>query len=425
MPSSSGTSPSAIVLCRAVTGLATVRALHREGVDVHAFVFAEHDVIRHTRCATLVDVPESAHGGDALVAFLLDYVAHHVSLGGRPVVIPTSDEHALLLAQHAPRLRAHCRVWTTDIDELTHIVSKDGLYSIAQALDVPTVPSIIAPALDELTEWSRSNPAPYFLKPFYVGVAGSKLKHKNLTIDTRAELLDYVARNGAQALIVQRLIRGGDGYVFDCYGLCDAQGRIVSMATHRRWRQHRPDCGATSFGEIPAGLPDAGEQALLAQTERLLSGMRYHGIFGIEWLQDRETGVLHLIDFNARPFMSLGHLTDSGLNLPALAYRELVGTLPARVERVPQLKHLWWVDLLRDLQTFREQRAHGRITFAEWLRSVLKCRSAAYLDWRDPGPGAARAYELLRQLVGLLLKRGATIEYSEGAAVEGTRSKTF
>lgn len=404
--------PSVIVLCRALTGLATVRALHREGIDVHALVFSDHDLVRRSRCATVVDVPSHARHGEALIAFLLDYAAGLNATGGRPVVIPTCDEHALLLARHAQALHAQCRVWTTDHAELTRIVSKDGLYAVAQGLGVPTVPSLIEPRLDELAAWSEQHPAPYLLKPFYVGVAGSRLKHKNLRLDSRTALLDYVERHGAQSLIVQRLIQGGDGYVFDCYGLCDERGGIVSMATHRRWRQHRPDFGATSYGEIPAGLPDAGEQALMAQTEQLLGGLRYHGIFGIEWLLDRETGAFYLIDFNARPFMSLGHLTDSGLNLPALAYRELTGTLPADVERVPRLKHLLWVDLLRDLQTLRELRAARRITLIGWLRSVLRCRSLAYADWRDPGPGLGRAWELLHQAAGLLKTRrpGATSE---------------
>lgn len=425
MPTNQASFPSAIVLCRAVTGLATVRALHRAGVDVHAFVFAEHDHIRRSRCATLIDVPPAAHGGETLVALLIDYAKRLARRGGNPVVIPTSDEHALLLSEHADELLPHCRVWTTQIDELKRIISKDGLYAVARRLDLPTVPSVIAPTLDELTAWSADNPAPYFLKPFYVGVTGSRLKQKNLMLATRAELLDYVARNGAQALIVQRLIRGGDGYVFDCYGLCDAQGKVVTMATHRRWRQHRPDCGATSFGEIPACLPDAGEQALLKQTERLLSGLRYHGIFGIEWLFDRETGAFYLIDFNARPFMSLGHLTSCGMNLPALAYQELLGQLPDRVERVPKLKHLWWVDLLRDLQTFREQRVNGRLTFAEWLTSVLRCRSAAYLDWRDLGPGLARGWELIRQVVGLLGPKRTADGCLDDEASAASRSKTF
>ena len=98
------------------------------------------------------------------------------------------------------------------------------------------------------------------------------------------------------------MIRGGDGNIFDCYGLCDRGGRVVSMTSHQRLRQYPPDFGATSMGEIPAALPTKDEQFLFAATERLFNTVRFHGIFGIEWLRDETTGAFYLIDFNARPF---------------------------------------------------------------------------------------------------------------------------
>lgn len=421
-----GAKPYAIVLCRAVTGLATVRSLHRAGVRVLALVFSERDLTRYTRCADVVVVPEAAHGGRALIDWLAEQAARLMQDGGRPVVIPTSDEQALLLAEHAEQLAACCRVWTTGHQELTRIVSKDGLYAIAEQLGVPTVPSITEPTLDELRDWSAVHPAPYFLKPFYVGVAGSRMRQKNLVLATRDELLDYVERHGSHALIVQRLLRGGDGYVFDCYGVCDAQGRVVQMATHRRWRQFRPDCGATSFGEIPSGLPEAQDRVLIEQTRQLLGGMRYHGIFGIEWLLERDTGRFYVIDFNARPFMSLGHLTDCGLNLPALTYDELIGQLPRDLPLVPVLRHLWWVDLLRDLQTLRELQTSGRLSWGAWLRSVLRCRSAAYLDWRDPVPGLLRTVRTFGQVAGFAWKKLRRVDSEVPLSAPGSvRSKSF
>jgi len=388
--------PGAIVLCRTVTGLATVRALYRAGISVQAWIFSDTDPTRFTRCARVVVVPSHARSEECLVDFLVESSRQ---LGdARPVVFPTCDAHALLLAQHSSRLTAFYRLWTTGHQTLHRIVSKDCLYAIADAAAVPTVPSIVEPEPAELASWSISHPGPYILKPFYVGSHGAGLHTKNAVVTSRDELLDYVSRNGAQKLIAQRLLRGGDGQIFDCYGLCDGRGRIVQMATHRRWRQNLPDRGATCFGEIPSGLPAADEATILEQTRLLLASVCYHGIFGIEWLRDLRTGRFHLIDFNARPFMCIGHLADSGLNLPALAYRELTGDLPRDLETLPRLRRCYWIDLLRDLQTFRKRWADGDLGFWEWLGSVVRCRSWAYLDFRDPLPGIVRGGALLRLL---------------------------
>ena len=118
---------------------------------------------------------------------------------------------------------------------------------------------------------------------------------------------------------------GGDGHILDCYGLCASHCRPITLASHRRIRQGPANFGTTSYGEIPLRGDEAMESRLFDYTSRLLGGLKYHGIFGIEWLHDRETGELYLIDFNARPFSSIGHLHDCGLNLPLLAYRELCG----------------------------------------------------------------------------------------------------
>ena len=55
--------PAAIVLCHQVTGLATVRALGRQGVDVHAFVFDSADPLRlsrHVRSTIVEDEEDRA-----------------------------------------------------------------------------------------------------------------------------------------------------------------------------------------------------------------------------------------------------------------------------------------------------------------------------------------------------------------------------
>jgi predicted ATP-grasp superfamily ATP-dependent carboligase len=201
------------------------------------------------------------------------------------------------------------------------------------------------------------------------------------------------------------MLRGGDGHIFDCYGFHDRDGRTLAIASHQRWRQCPCDLGSTSLGEIPANLEPDIETSLFSETKRLLSSTAYHGIFGIEWLRERDTGAFYVIDFNARPFTTVGHLTDCGLNLPALAYSELTSEEPASVERRPALERMFWVDLLGDIESFVETRRNHKIGFGEWLVSVLGCRSFAYLNWRDPAPGIDRLGKIAHRLLWSALKR--------------------
>jgi predicted ATP-grasp superfamily ATP-dependent carboligase len=149
----------------------------------------------------------------------------------------------------------------------------------------------------------------------------------------------------------------------------------------------------------------AGAEARLFEyTSRLLDGLGFHGIFGIEWLMDRDSGEFYLIDFNARPFLSIGHLTDSGLNLPHLAYLDLVGQL-SPPERTPVLRHLFWVDLLRDLDARAAQAPGARLSLPHYVAQLARCRSFGYLSLSDPTPAMARAAELMRRIVASLFRK--------------------
>ena len=383
--------PPAIVLCSTLTGLATVRALGRRGIEVIALVFDAHDPVIHSRHATRIVGAGNAEDEPTILRMIQQLARES---GERPVVMPTSDKHALLLAEHADALRADCRLWTTAYEDLSGLVCKNALYRLAQSADVPIVPYVADATIAQIEQWSADHPGPYLLKPIFDSAKVCHLREKNHVVPTRAELLDYLQIHGTDALVIQRVIKGGDGEIYDTYGLCDASGAPRAMASHRRLRQNRPNFGTTCFGRIPSGLGREADARMFELTERLLSATRFHGIFGIEWLRDRSTGNFYLIDFNARPFLSIGHLVDCGMNLPYLAYLDLIGAeLPAADAR-PPLRALDWIDLLRDAQAKLAHDATNPQPFWPWMLDIVRANSRAYWDWTDPIPGLARARDI-------------------------------
>lgn len=383
--------PPAIVLCTALTGLATVRALASQGVQVHALVFDKKDPLRLSRHPHATHLlPEGLSDTD-LVQFILDYAKR---LGQRPVLMATSDRHVMALTRHAHALREAVHWWQTDLPTLATILEKDRLYLHADELGLPTIPSTPCADLPAVSAWCRRFPGPYLLKPSYVGCADAKLAEKNKVFVNSTSLLAFLPSTGSRALLVQQLMAGGDGEIFDTYGFCDAKGQIVCLSTHRRLRQFPPDLGSTSYGEIPARLGQE-EAILLSQTRVLLQSLRYHGIFGIEWLRDRTTNRFHLIDFNARPFSSIGHLRDCGVNLPWLAYQELTGQTTSPLPLVPTLQHRYWVDLFRDSQAREHPRTiKGSASPSRW-QTLRQASSFAYWEWLDPGPALLKTAALL------------------------------
>jgi D-aspartate ligase len=394
-----------VILGNTVTGIATVRALAECGVEVHACLFRSDDPLQYSRYAVKVPCYQFGDDPKALIDFLVGYAK---KIGRRPILIPTGDAHALLLAKHAELLRPHYRLWELPYADLGRIVNKTSLYQAAQEAGAPTIPSLSMPTVAEVLEWSSQHPGPYLLKPSYDGINTCKLRGKNLLLETRDQLVNYVSNYGTESLVIQRMIRGGDGNIFDCYGLCDREGRVVTLTSHQRLRQFPPDFGATCLGEIPAALPSKDEQFLFEATERLFKTVRFHGIFGIEWLRDEKTGAFYLIDFNARPFLTIWHLHDCGVNLPLLAYLDLTGQSLANVNPRPPVKRKRWVHFAKDIDTFRETRSHGTLGLFGWLASIARCTSFAYVSWSDPLPGVHSLASIARRAVKFAFRRNKT-----------------
>jgi len=386
----------AIVMGSNDTALNTARCLSESGIDVRLLYTSNDGLGRYTRVARAVNLVRFGSDMDRYTEWIADYAAR---LGNRPVLIPCGDADAIAVSRYRDRLESSCRVWSNPLNDLLAIVSKDQLTSRARQLGIAVPATITAPARGDLLVWMKAHAPPYFVKPFYLGVEGSDFMGKNRIIGSSQELLDFMETTAERSLIVQQLVHGGDGWVYDCYGLCRRDHEIVAFATHKRIRQQPPDRGVTCYGEIPAALPNNRDQRILDLTRKLLAGLPYHGIFGIEWIEDRESGELSLIDFNARPFITIRHLRDCGLNLPLLAYDELTDGDLSTVPQTPTLTHKYWIDVLADARTFRVLHSRGTISWFEWLRSLAGCRSYAIFSTRDLVPSMMRVFETLTSVV--------------------------
>lgn len=376
-----------VILGDGGTALAVARSIAALGSRPVVVSGKAADVCRFSRACDWVRLEPATRSLRTLLKVLPERIWQ--APGGRPVLIPTSDELALFVARRRDRLSEHFRVWTNRYEALETLVSKDRLYAEAARHGIPTPRLIVRPTIAQLQEWLRAARPPFIVKPLYPATPGAPFRQKNAIFESAAELDRFCEGLPNDEIVVQEFRRGGDGNVYDCYGLCRADGAVVVAETHRRIRQWSVDRGVTSYGEIPAtGMPIPALE-LVANTKALFAALPYHGIFGVEWLWDEQDRALFLLDVNARPFSSIGHLRDAGLNLPALAVEELVhGPGFEPVERAPT-RHTYWIDLGPDLRSALTHVRQGRLGALEWCRQLRKVSSHCYWSWRDPLPAVA------------------------------------
>lgn len=387
--------PEVVVLNAASAGIATVRGIAQAGIKVHAVSFDKKDAIRYSNCCRKYKLESLKNNPQKIIEWLIEFSQQ---FSQPPVLIPCSDKFALMVANFRSHLKGRFIFWQNSFAQLNHIISKEGLQQLAESAQVPTVPCIEQPGKDSLDQWLGENQAPYIMKPFYEGNPESPVRGKNLCFEEASAAVKFVSRHGAKASVIQRLVKGGDGNIYDVYGMVDATGTPQSMATHRRIRQLNPDVGSTTFGAIPASPEIAFNQRLKDLTLQLLEKVPYHGIFGIEWLHDTSNDELYVIDFNARPFSSIGHLVDCGINLPLLAYYDLIQEKAPDALKGNEIIPKNWVDFRRDLWSFRIKSKAQQLSFKTWSQSVFNCRSYAYWRWRDPLPAVFLMVRIIKMI---------------------------
>jgi hypothetical protein len=113
------------------------------------------------------------------------------------------------------------------------------------------------------------------------------------------------------------------------------------------------------------------------------------------------------------------------VNLPLLAYRDLIGESLAAVPPRPAVRRKRWVHISKDIDTFRMLRESGKHPgLLPWLRSVATCRSFAYVSLRDPMPGLHSLLQIVGRSLRYVIRAGRSKSLA-AAANSAARAETL
>jgi len=331
----------------------------------------------HSRFAHPAVLPDPAEAPAAWVGFL-EAVGRRLDC--RPVLIPTGDPHLRALVPRAPELE---RLFAAPFPpgELYHALSeKNRQYALLrdeQAL-LPLFREVGDEA--ELDDALAAAGFPCLLKPglgdLWVGRSNSKLEF----VDSREAALSAFRRmqEAGVGVIVQELVPGGDDAFHGCFCYLGQDGEVRGAFTKRKVRQYPPRFGNGSY-QVSVDSPETAQLTL-----DLLKRIGYRGVASVEWKRDPRDGRLKLIEINCRAASGTQLAIDSGVDLPWLVYRDLIGDpLPPATEFQIGRK---FVNLSWDARAYAARPDRSIGAFAGWMRSVLQARSHAVVSVRDPGP---------------------------------------
>jgi predicted ATP-grasp superfamily ATP-dependent carboligase len=404
---------AAVVLGGEVNGVAVIRSLGRLGVRCGLV----HDNSRPNHAGRskylLASRVISADADDPAVAAAIREVAGRIG-GDATVVIPTTDRYSQFLSRRRDALGPHFLVCNPDGALCDAFLDKWQTALLCRRHDI-LIPATECPQSgEELGIVAAHMTYPVIVKPRYTFATG--FPGKNAVLESADALRQFLADPKLLGhCIVQEIIRSGDGDILVTASYSNMRGRTLAIYSGRKLRQYLPDYGATCFGisERHAALEET--------TRRFLDGIGYTGFAALEFARSRDDGRLYFIELNTRTYYHNRLFADAGVDLTQVGFLDAIGYDGAYFPGpLAQRDGLIWLDFRRDFMSMRIKRRQGRITLRGWFLSILKARSFANWDWRDPAPFVSaclwRARQLSLGLLRLLRRDGSRPKSSKSLA---------
>jgi predicted ATP-grasp superfamily ATP-dependent carboligase len=263
-----------------------------------------------------VPTPDPGSDEDGFVAALAELGD---ALGSPAPIFPTHDEGLNAVARAQSQLGNRFLYPFPPWDELERIQDKRTQLERAEAagLDVPRTghPRSAAEAAALADELGY----PVLVKPADPIAFKRRHRRQAFRCETRAELEEAYTQAEPHEPMVQELVPGGDDALYTLGSYLDASGRPLGVFSGRKLRQTPRLVGTCRVGEA------VWVQEVVDAGLRLLAAFGFRGLSQVEFKRDPRDGRYKLMEINPRLFQWHGLAAACGVDLPRLAYYDLLG----------------------------------------------------------------------------------------------------
>jgi D-aspartate ligase len=385
--------PPAVVLdVSFVNGLEAIRSLAATGAPVIAVDHRSGALGFRSRLATHLLSPDP-QDEEAYVGYLAELAERLFSEPA--IVFPTHDAPLAAVARNAARLAAY-QLPGSGWDVLEPLQQKRHQYAVAEAAGVG-VPLTFAVDDEEGAHAAAARlPYPAVVKPGDPIPFKRRFGRPVLVCQTPAELIEAWRGAADCEPLLQEVIPGDDATLWTVGSYTDAAGTALGLFCGRKLVQMPRGFGTCRVGEA-RWRDDVVEQALA-----LLTALGFHGIAQTEFRLDPRDGSFKLMEVNPRLWQWHGLARACGVDLPRIAYLDVLGRsqLPLR----SGLEHdgRRWVVAAAHLRAARSEGTPLRRA----LREIGPHAVEGTFDIRDPLPALVQASGLVTAPLARALRRG-------------------
>jgi len=310
----------------------------------------------------------------------------------KSILIPTSDELSVFVAEYAVELGRYFIFPENNPQLIKTLISKEGMYGLAKKHGVPTAETLFPKSIDDVVAYAGEVTFPVMLK----GIHGNRLQlrtgKKMVIVHSKEELLGHykiLEDPDMPNLMIQEYIPGGDDQIYMFNGYFNDKSDCLAAFTGHKVRQYPVHVGCTSLGVCK------WNQKVADITIQFMKTIGYKGILDIGYRWDPRDGQYKVLDINPRVGQAFRlFLAVNGMDVVKALYLDL--TRQKVINGVTREGRRWMIedyDLESSMDYFRE----GTLTFREWLKSFRGVEEGTWFSWKDPIPFLHMSANLMKK----------------------------
>jgi predicted ATP-grasp superfamily ATP-dependent carboligase len=380
-------------------GLSIIRCLGINNISVTAVDYSRKGTYGfHSKyCSETLVGPHYKKNPQELVDFLIDYAKKQSE---PPVLYPSADPYVEFVDDHLLTLRKYYLIPQTEQGLYTKTMNKQTLHSLALEHGI-AVPETLSVDDDNLIEKVDTEiKFPCLVKPVDSHAFVAKFRKKLFKVYSKEDLISSInkAKKANIEVIIQRIIPGFDDhmYTFDAY--LNQEAKVTHWLTCQKFRQYPINYGASVYTQ-QLYIPELFEIG-----SKFLESIGFKGFAEIEFKKDAKTGKYYMIEVNVRTTNLNNLLYKSGINMPYVAYKDLIGE-PVEPKAIKKDTRLVFWYAYEDILAVRKYIKTKQLKLSQVLKSYLRPKAYAIWDLDDPKPAFVFWFKIIKQVFRKIFRR--------------------
>jgi len=331
----------AIVFNTFFNGLGVIRALGKNNIDIIALDKTKNTVGKYSKYTDeFYKVTDPNIDDEKFINDLIDIGKNYSE---KPVLFPTNDSWSIAISKYKEKIEKYFLTYNPDYSVMEKIINKKKFYKIMTKENILVPQTYEVEDYEHLKKIKNKLKYPIIMKPNSRMDVNRKSKetkiynsNRIIEINKFEDFKEYKDLIDNYDFLIQQKIPGLSNRMFTIGVYADRNSDVRAVFSGRKVRGFPVDIGDCFAGE------SLWVEELVEKSKKIIKLLGYTGIAEIEYKYNYLDGKYYLIEINPRTWSWVGITPEAGVNLPLIAYKDMVGEkIPDYLEMNKEKKVLW------------------------------------------------------------------------------------